>query len=185
MHRFPEIDALAGVELEAPERNRLTHDLVRLAAAAAAHLRELHYLGPPFDVRLELSDNDRRLTLVGTPEPANDATNRGEIRDRVASAIREGRLEEIIWDNSAVRESLKFLSASVPSLEIGYHVLPGAHRFTALLEIGGRHPDGLIAALGPLFRSRPTAPVHELDPKALKLLRLLLKTRVALSSEAS
>jgi hypothetical protein len=185
MHRFPEIDALAGVELEAPERNRLTHDLVRLAAAAAAHLRELHYLGPPFDVRLELSDNDRRLTLVGTPEPANDATNRGEIRDRVASAIREGRLEEIIWDNSAVRESLKFLSASVPSLEIGYHVLPGAHRFTALLEIGGRHPDELIAALGPLFRSRPTAPVHELDPKALKLLRLLLKTRVALSSEAS
>jgi hypothetical protein len=185
VRRFPEIEALARAEPEGPERTRLTHDLVRLAAAAAAHLRELRYLGPPFDVRVELSDSGRRLTLVGTSEPVQDASDRRETRDRVASAIREGRLEEIVWDNSAVRESLKFLSVSVPSLRIGYHVLPGAHRFTALMKLAGHHPDDLIAALGPLFRSRPEAPVHELDRRAVTLLQILFRARTASRSRTS
>lgn len=169
MRRFPEIDSLS----QAHPEQRLLHDLVRLAAAAAAHLRELRYLGPPFDVRLELGDGDHRLTLVGTDEPVPD--DRSEPHERVAAAIREGRLEEIVWDNSAVRESLRFMAPEVPSLEIGYHVVPGAHRFTALMELAGQDPDGVIAALGPLFRRRPEAPVHEVDERVLKVLYLLLR----------
>lgn len=167
IRRFPEIDALAQSQPDP----KLLHDLVRLATATAAHLRELHYLGPPFDVRLDSSDGDRRLTLVGVPEPAQG--DRDELRDRVAAAIREGRLEEIVWDNSAVRESFKFLAIPIPSLEIGYHIVGGAHRFTTLMELARRDPDGVVSALGPLFRTRPDAPIHELDPRALTLLRFL------------
>jgi hypothetical protein len=91
----------------------------------------------------------------------------------VAVAIGEGRLEEMVWDNSAVRESFKFPAIPIPSLEIGYHVVGGAHRFTALMELAGRDPDGVVTALGPLFCNRPDAPVHELDRRALTLLRFL------------
>jgi hypothetical protein len=167
IRRFPEIGALAQAQPDA----RLLHDLVRLAAVAAAHLRELHYLGPPFDVRLELSEGDERLTLIGVPEPAQ--RDRDELRDHVTAAIREQRLEEMVWDNSAVRESFKFLAIPIPSLEIGYHVVGGAHRFTALIELARRDPDGVIRALGPLFRARPDASIHELDRRALTLLRFL------------
>jgi len=169
IRRFPEIEALAQAQ---PEK-RLLHDLVRLAAAAAAHVRELHYLGPPFDVRLELSHGDRRLTLVGTDKPVRE--DRSALYERVAAAIRERRLEEIVWDNSAVAESLRFPAVALPSLEIGYHVVGGAHRFTALMELADRNPDSVVAALEPLSRSRPEAPIHELDPRALKVLWLLLR----------
>ena len=169
IRRFPEIDALAQPQ---PDK-RLLHDLVRLAAAAAAHLRELHYLGPPFDVRLELSDGDRRLTLIGTDEQVEE--NPSELRERTAAAIRGRHLEEIVWDNSAVRESLKFPAIQLPSLEIGYHVVAGAHSFTALMELSVRDPDGVVAAIGPFFRSRPQAPVHEIDRRVLKVLWLLLR----------
>jgi hypothetical protein len=168
--RFPSLQALAsGAD------DRLLRDLVRLAAATAAHLRELSYFGPPFGVRLELDAGDRRLTLVGTPEPAQDAAERGELRERVEAAIREGRLEEIVWDNSAVEGYLLFPSLPVASLDIGYHVINGAHRFGALTELAERDPEAVTAALEPLFRPRPDAPVHELDRRTATLLRALLR----------
>lgn len=176
IRRFPEIEALASqADREGSEVRveRLQHDLVRLAAAAAAHLRELRYLGPPFDVQLVLGDDNRRLMLVGIPEPPPIAAQPEQLRDRVTSAIREGRLDEIVWDNSAVRDSLKFLSIPIPSLEIGYHVIGGAHRFTALMELAGRDPDSVIEALDPFFRSRPASPVHELDRRAVMLLQIV------------
>ena len=172
IHRFPEIEALA----HASEQERLQHDLVRLATAAAAHLRELRYLGAPFDVRPELADEDRRLMLVGTREPSQDQSG---LRDRVAAAIREKNLEEIVWDNSAVSESLKLVSTPISSLAVGYHVIGGAHSFTALMEVARRDPERVVTALEPLFRARPEAPVHELDRRAVKLLRALSGARAA------
>lgn len=168
IHRFPEIASLARAEPEATQRDKLLHDLGRLAAAAAAHLRELRYLGRPFDVHLELSDEDRRLTLVGRREPGQCAAERQAIGDRVASSIRERRLEEIIWNNSAVG-SLAFMTFPVASLDIGYHVTGSTHRFTALIELARRKPEGVISALEPLFRPRPDAPVHELGRGAALL----------------
>jgi hypothetical protein len=91
----------------------------------------------------------------------------------VTSAIREGRLEEIVWDNSAVEGYLAFPSFPVASLEVGYHVKGGAHRFSALGELARRDADAVIAALEPLFRPRPDAPVHELDRRTATLLRIL------------
>lgn len=178
VHRFPEIEALAQrTELEEFRNHgdRLMQDLVRLAAAAAAHTRELSYFGPPFDVRLELDDDARRLTLVGTPAPSQDAAERAQQRERVTAAIHEGRMEEIVWDNSAVEAYLTFASAPISSLEIGYHVINGAHRFTALIELARREPASVISALEPLFRRRPDNPVHELDRRRATLLRLLLR----------
>lgn len=170
VERFPAVQALAkGAD------DRLLRDLVRLAAASAAHLRELSYFGPPFDVRLELGAEERRLTLVGTTERAQDAAERTELRDRVAATIRDGRLEEIVWDNSAVECYLLFPSLPVSSLDIGYHVINGAHRFTALAELAQRDPDAALAALEPLFRPRPDAPVHELDRRKATLLRTVLR----------
>lgn len=171
--RFPEIAALAHLEPEASDPDRVRHDLERLAAAAAAHVRELRYLGPPFDVRLELGGDDRRLTLVGTPGVAQDALERREIGDRVASAIRAGRLEDIVWTNSGVEPALTFASVPAASLEIGYDLRRGTHRFRALVELSRRHPDEVIAALEPLFLGRPDGPVHELDPRAARVLRFL------------
>jgi len=172
LRRRPEVAALADAEAE-PRRERLRHDLVRLAAAEAAHLRELRYLGSPFDVRLELAGDERRLTLVGSRTPAPDAAERAELRDRVAAAIRAGRLEEVVWDNSAVEGYLAFPSFPIASLEVGYHVKGGAHRFSALSELARRDPDAVIAALAPLFEPRPAEPVHELDRRTATLLRIL------------
>jgi hypothetical protein len=168
IHRFPEIEALAGLSVEAVPREKLLRDLVRLAAAAAAHVRELRYIGRPFDVQLELSDDDRRLTLVGTLQLEQDAGERGEIGSRVAAAIRARRLEEIVWNNSAIG-SLTFFTLPISRLEIGYHVIGAAHRFTALTALAPQEPERVIAALEPLFRIRPDAPVHELDRRTALL----------------
>lgn len=172
IRRFPAIEALGRAQLGTPQHDRVLHDLVRLAAAAAAHLRELHYLGPPFDVQLELVAEGRRLMLVGTRGPAQGASRRGLLRTQVASAIREGRLEEIVWNNSDV-EGITFLTVPLASLEIGYHITSASHRFTALTELSRHDPDGVIAALEPLFLDRPGTPVHELDRRTAKLVQFL------------
>jgi hypothetical protein len=176
IRRYPEIAALAGrAESDGPSRRqeRLLHDLVRLAAASAAHRRELRHLGAPFDVRPELDSDGRRLVLIGTRTPSESVGSPAELRDRLAEAIRGGKLEEIVWDNSAVECYLTFASVPPASLDIGYHVVGGAHRFTALAELGRSDPDGLISALEPLFRSRPEGPVSELG-RLRYALRVLL-----------
>lgn len=160
--RFPEIEALAGADPDAAGREKLLHDLERLAAASAAHLRELRFLGRPFDVRLELGNEERRLTLVGTREAAQSAPERSEIGHRVESAIHEQRLEEIVWNNSEVG-SLTFMTVPIASLDIGYHVTGSTHRFTALIKLAQRDPEGVVSALQPLFRPRPGEPVHEVN----------------------
>lgn len=172
---FPAIEALAArTDTEDPRRReRVLHDLVRLAAAAAAHVRELRYLGPPFDVRPELDRDERRLVLVGAPATSGDDRDLAGLRSRVDAAIRTGRLEEIVWDNSAVAPSLLFASFPLSRVEIGYHVVGGAHRFTALVDLARRDPDGVVAALEPLFRSRPGESANEVSPRILELLRLL------------
>lgn len=172
LHRFPEIEALERSELETRQQERLHGDLVRLAAAAAAHLRELRYLGRPFDVGVELSDHDRRLTLVGTPVAVQDASERREIGDRAANAIRNRRLEEIVWNNSAVG-GIAFVSFPLASLDIGYHVTSATHRFSVLIELTRSDPETVISALDPLFRPRPDGPVYELDPRTATLMRVL------------
>src|SRR5207249_1710982 len=134
--------------------------------------RELRHIGLPFDVQLELSGDDRRLTLVGTPQSAQGAFERREIGDRVAAAIREGRFEEIVWNNSAIG-SLTFFTIPISRLEVGYHVTGAAHRFTALTALAGRSPENVVSALEPLFRGRPDAPVHELDRRAALLAETL------------
>jgi hypothetical protein len=169
IQRFPAIEALA----RNGHSDRLLHDLVRLAAAAAAHTRELSYDGPPFDVRLELDALGRRLTLVSTAEPTQDASERSQLRARVATAAREGRLEEIVWNHRAVGVALGLVSIPPTSLEIGYHVVKGAHRFAALGELARSEPDRLLAALEPLFRPRPAAPMHELHGPMASVSRLL------------
>jgi hypothetical protein len=171
IQRFPEIGALTEADAEGRRREQLRRDLVRLAAATAAHLRELRYFGPPFDIRVEPSDGDRRLTLVGTSEPAPDAAERREVGDRVAAAIREGRLEEIVWNNGGM-SGLTFITFPIATLDIGFHVTSGAHRFTALAELARRDPDAVISALDPLFRPRPDVSVHELHGPLAILFRI-------------
>jgi len=180
--RFPGIEALATrVELEGRSRrsDRLLHDLVRLAAACAAHRRELRHVGPVFDVRPELDREGRRLTLVGTRNVSSGDGDRQRLRKRVIGAIKAGTLEEIVWDNSAVQGYLTFASMPVSSLDIGYHVVGGAHSFTALTELAHEQPDGVISALEPLFQPRPAVAVHELDRVTANLLRLALRPGAA------
>lgn len=180
IRRFPAIEALA-VRAETAGAGRAVerelHDLVRLAAATAAHLRELRYTGPPFDVRLELDEQARKLMLVSTPDPTQPESERLELRDRVAAAIREERLEEVVWNHRAVGLALTFPAglARPTHLEIGHYVVSGVHRLTTLSDLVRTDPAGLTAALEPLFRARPDEPVHELGElrrhKALRILR--------------
>jgi hypothetical protein len=174
IRRFPEIEALLEAEPDEAARQKLRADAVRLAAAAAAHVRELRYIGRPFDVQLELSADDRRLTLVGSTQSAPDADVRREIGERVTAAIQEGRLEEIVWNNSAVG-SLTFFTFPISRLEIGYHIIGAAHRFTALAVLARRRPESVISALQPLFRRRPDTPVHELDRRTALLAEAVSK----------
>lgn len=168
LRRFPEIEMLA-TKAEAANRRRLHEDLVRLATASAAHLRELRDAGAPFDVRLELDDRGRRLTLVSVTTAPDHASAPSE---RITAAIRDRRLEEIVWNHSQVSIAL-LLPVPIlwPSLEIGYHVVAGAHSFTAVAEIARLDPDAVIAALQPLLRPRPTGPVRELGARMTTLLR--------------
>jgi len=171
LRRFPEIEALES-KSEAKGRRRMHDDLVRLATASAAHLRELRHGGAPFDVLPELDGAGRRLTLVSATPSADEVSGRSEVQDRVAAAIRDRRLEEIVWNHSPVAIALDFpVPVLWPRLEIGYHVVAGAHSFTALTELARRDPDAVIAALEPLFRPRSAAPVHELDPRVVMLLK--------------
>jgi hypothetical protein len=174
IHHFPEIEALANAGQEAAQPEQLHRDVVRLAAAAAAHLRELRHIGRPFDVRLELSHDDQRLMLVGTPDPSQDSSERNAVADRVASSIREGRLEEMVWNNSAVG-TLVFFTLPFSRLEIGYHVTGAAHRFTALTALSRHRPESVISALELLFRNRPDAPIRELDRRTALLAESLAK----------
>jgi hypothetical protein len=191
IRRFPEIDALARSPHAESGRagDRLLHDLVRLAAAAAAHLRELRYFGPPFDVRLEFDPRLHTLTLVSTPGPesSQSASQRAQLRDPVASAARAGNLE-LTWDHRAVGSSLVFPTPVVwtAALEIGYHLVYGAHRFTALEELTRRDPERMIDALEPLFRPRPSVPVHELHgPLGILLRRLSTPGRATVRGTAA
>ena len=90
------------------------------------------------------------------------------------SAIRQGRLEEIIWNNSAIG-SLTFFTIPLSKLEVGYHVVGSAHRFTALTELARQQPESVVSALEPLFRRRPDASVYELDRRTALLAETLAK----------
>lgn len=173
IRRFPEIEKLA--KSRAGNDEKLLRDLVRLAAAAAAHLRELSYLGPPFDVHIEFDAEAGRLMLVGVGGRPQDASELDRLKRDMETAILEDRLQEIIWDNHAVTASFRFLSVPVSSLEVGYHVVTGAHRFTALEKRAREDPEGVIAALAPLFRRRPDEPVNELDRRTALLAEMLLR----------
>jgi len=165
VRRFPEIETLAA-SADAGKRRRLHDDLVRLAAASAVHLRELRDPGTPFDVVLELDDSSRRLTLVSVATASHTSTP----PERIESAIRDRRLEEIVWNHSPVSTTLVFpVPILWPSLEIGYHVVAGAHSFTAVAEIARTDPDAVIGALQPLLRPRPTGPVRELGSRLATL----------------
>lgn len=178
IRRFPEIEALArrwGVEAGSTSSTRLGEDLTRLAAATAAHLRELRHDGPPFDVRLDLDDGAGMLTLLSTGAPSQPDPERAAIQALLASSIREGRLQEIVWNHRDVGVELGFPIAVVLTvpLRIGYHVVDGAHNLTSLAELARRDPEGAIAALEPLFRPRPQAAVHELAGPSAAARRIL------------
>jgi hypothetical protein len=176
IQHFPEMEALSTqADRDGPDdrAQRVRRDLVRLATAAAAHLRELRYVGPPFDVRVDFDDKGGRLMLVGVRDPSPDESERHRLHGQVTRAIREDRLQEIVWDNKAVSESLMFFSFPVSWLKVGYHVVAGAHRFTALEELAHNDPEGVVAALAPLFRKRPDAPVDELGHRTALLAKLL------------
>lgn len=158
---FPEIAALAPK----PASPRLRDDLVRLAAATAAHLRELRHDGPSFDVRLELDDETGRLTLLSRATPSQAPPERAAVHARIASLIRDGRLREVVWNHAPIGVELDFPVAVVWTVpvRIGYHVVDGVHNFTSLAGLAKKNPEGVIAALEPLCRARPEAPVHELQ----------------------
>lgn len=180
IHRFPDIEAVAArADRDGPpdRADRVRRDLLRLAAATAAHLRELRYLGPPFDVRVDLDEEAGRLTLISVRQPSQDPSELSRFHARLTSALKGKRLREIVWDNSAVGDSLGFATFPISSLEIGYHVVGGAHRFTGLEELAGRDAGEVLRAFAPLFRRRPDTPVHELDRRVGVMLRFLLAPR--------
>jgi hypothetical protein len=180
LHRFPELEVVAKRADRAgpPDRaDRVQRDLLRLAAATAAHLRELRYLGRPFDVQVELEDECGKLMLVSGQRPPQDPAELNRLYGQLALAIENGSLQEIVWDNSAVGGSFSFFTFPISSLDVGYHVVGGAHRFTGLEELAREDVDGTLAAFAPLFRSRPDAPVHELDQRVAVMLRVLLAPR--------
>ncbi len=119
----------------------------------------------------------------GSPSLASLAVEARESRSGCVSARVRRDPSRNRWRRSSGTTALSKRRASpLPRfrsrpLEIGYHVVGGAHRFTALLELARRDPDGVIAALEPLFRPRPDEPVHELDPRLRILLRVVSRPR--------
>ena len=178
IHRFPAIESLGRTALAdatPQQQERIRYDLVRLAAACAAHLRVLRHYGRPFDVLVELDDDSRRLLLLSTLEQTQSPEERERVRVRLEQSIRDGRLEEIIWNHSNVGYALTLPFAAIKTvwLEIGYHLVYGAHRFSVLGDLARRDPEGVLAALEPIFRPRPSEPVDELPAGLMLLPRLV------------
>jgi hypothetical protein len=124
-------------------RSALAADLWRLAA-----LRRAVRAGLVHTVA-SVEEGGRRVVLASLPGPA--PTERRPLTEEVRAAIESGALTELIWDHSAVGDVIPLLAEGLLVTRVGERGTSGAHDFCALVELGRRHPQGVLEALGPLL----------------------------------
>jgi hypothetical protein len=139
--RDPSVRRLAAAGRQTTDRGALAGDLWRLAI-----LRRAAGNGGWFTVGASLEDDGRRL-LFSSQTP-NDPPRSDTIDlTRVGSAV-----EEIVWDHSALGETVALVGGRVVATPVGHHGIPGAHSFRALVELSRSAPQLLAEALEPLVR---------------------------------
>jgi hypothetical protein len=167
-------------------RERLFDDLVRLVALHRAHAGTLHCYGPQFRVTPHVDVEAREIVFVSTTAPTDDVEAREGAWRRADAALDEGRLQTIGWNHTPVGLALTFPRGPFfsTSLEVGYHVVYGAYRFSALSQLTRTHPTEARAALRPLFEA--PAPMVEARPHMSRAIaaRGFVALRLALESPA-
>jgi hypothetical protein len=140
--------------------SRLLDDLFKLALVLDAQAGRLA-VGKPFRVQSRYDAGRERLTFGSRPAVGSDAQPPdGEVaRSAIARSLERASLQEIVWNHAAVGDavwapSLRGLEFPV---EVGYHAMNGVHSFRALVLLGPRFPDLVLAALEPLLTSTAEA----------------------------
>jgi hypothetical protein len=147
---------------------RLAEDLVRVGALVAARRGRLPKETPRWDVAVAWEAGIGRLTfgsvpLDGARPPAVEDDS--DAKRAARAALAAGEVTEIIWNHSAVGDNFgaRVLGWVHSLLPVGYHLLPGAHSFGALVRLLPLRPELVIACFAPLLEPRTdaVAPVAE------------------------
>jgi hypothetical protein len=127
----------------------LWDDLFRLALLTSVHDGTLVPESESF--RVVPSIEDGTLTFTSTPA---DGGFEGSVPRGARSALRAGRVDQIVWNHAAVGQ---YVTMSLPlvkkriSFDVGRYDAYGVYRFDQLLGIAREDPDLALAALEPLL----------------------------------
>jgi len=142
------------------ELRRLDEDLARFALVLAARRGDLDIVGPTFTVEILRVNHGADVLLVSRP---NDAAEPDLARMRAATigATSAGRFQSIRWNHSPFGQTITLRKGGLfaRGLTVGYDVVYGAHRFTALAKLARESPNAVIPALQLLFA--PAQPIPE------------------------
>ena len=143
---------LARAVAASSDRGRwIWHDLFRLGIATKAHEDAGAAGAPGFDIEPTFDDGCLMLTSTNgalAPPPDDD------LERRVRDALTSGRLNEIVWNHTAVGQFIRF--ALPPTrrhmhFDIGQYDSYGIYRFHSLVEFGRRRPTLVMDVLAPLL----------------------------------
>lgn len=163
LSRIPLLRRLAAAWRRDPDarrtisRARLRDDLLKLGLLLEAQQGRVCH-GAPFRVEWRYDPAESRLALgsrLWSPSPDGQVD-----REPVRAAIREERLEEIVWNHLPVGEVVwaPLAVGRKVAVPVGYHAVNGAHSFRALTVLSRRSPELVLEALEPLL-AVPAAPL--------------------------
>jgi hypothetical protein len=141
-------------------------DLIKLALILEGQAGRT--AGEPFRIECRYDDETGRLTLGSRPAGADAALTPPDGRlvfAQVARALRDGFLREVVWNHAAVAEYvwIPLVAGRKYGVHVGYHGLNGVHSFRALVPLGERLPEAVLAALAPLLTESQARGVPSLE----------------------
>lgn len=133
--------------------SRIWEDVVRVAALLGAKRGKRLLAEGGFDVVPRYDPSSRRLAFASRPRGVAAGTQADG--DCAREALADGAVEEIVWNHAAVSDGIvaPIVRRTGAWLPVGFHVVPSAHSFGALVALGRRHPELVRRSLEPLLRS--------------------------------
>jgi hypothetical protein len=133
---------------------RLLDDLLKLMLLLEAQRGQV-WFGPQFRVEWRLDPAAGRLVFGSRPfqsDAFGSVDGKGE-PEIIGRALREGRVDEIVWNHVGVGEVVwaPLIAGRKVAVHVGYHAVNGAHSFRALTVLARRSPRLVLEVLQPLL----------------------------------
>ena len=127
--------------------DRLLEDVEKLAVVIA-NQRSRVAMRSPFAI-VPIVEG-RRLILASRPPDALDQVADDAARARALSALREGVVNEIVWNHAKFGQVvwLQLTRFRAVPIDVGYYGMYGAHHFSALERLRPVLADAVVAAVG-------------------------------------